>query len=172
MNASTTITITRDDVAAAMRAVGYGHYSNYAATLADDLNRGGVNANTVLTFATRNGVGGRVSNSEATAFINALRLQTEVATEAVDVPVEVVSEADWFADFKANASEVIRAFISDDSDHDGGEYDESEVTALLILAGLEDAPEPEPEVVAEETTVDAGMFQRLVAFARRHGFTG
>lgn len=75
---------------------------------------------------------------------------------------------------KATACEVIRAFLTDGRHlQSAGEdaHPDEDVTALLQIAGLEDVPEPEPEA-QEEQSVDAGLFHRLVQFARGHGFRG
>jgi hypothetical protein len=70
------------------------------------------------------------------------------------------------------AADTIRAFITAGSVHDTisgwGGGSEDEVTALLILAGLVDAPEPEPEPF----NVRESVFDRLVAWAKRQGFHG
>lgn len=71
---------------------------------------------------------------------------------------------------KAEACRVIRSLISaSDTRHNGrGGYSDDEVTALLVLAGLED--EPDPEVQVEVTS--QGMFNRLLDWARGQGFRG
>lgn len=75
---------------------------------------------------------------------------------------------------KATACEVIRAFITTGAPHlDGAQgASEEQVTALLQIAGLEDVPEPVVEEPVEDAPVDAGLFRRLVEFARGHGFRG
>lgn len=87
------------------------------------------------------------------------------------VVLDEVAQSNGFD--KATACEVIRAFITTGAPHLDGAQGASpeQVTALLQIAGLEDVPEPEVEVPVEDS-VDPSLFQRLVAFARGHGFSG
>jgi hypothetical protein len=86
------------------------------------------------------------------------------------------SEPEFDTFDKAAAASVIRAFIEEGQPHvEGSDFDgflPDEVTALLVLAGLEDEVVPEPEPEVDEGPVDRGLFRRLVDFAKGHGFSG
>lgn len=112
----------------------------------------------------------------------------EAPTESAALPIEPFEPFD-----KAQACEVIRAFLIDIE-----EYEQDEVTALLVLAGLEDevVPEPEPEPFGHEPQPGAdetgfggdapepaddtasvlarieATLSGLVGFARGHGYSG
>src|SRR4051812_25813611 len=97
-----------------------------------------------------------------------------IEAQVREVPATEDATTDGFD--KDAAVHVLRTFLQEGYDHsvNEAEYDEDEVDALLILAGLMDEPEPVVEAASEEQVeaVDPSLFQRLVAFARRNGFTG
>jgi hypothetical protein len=80
---------------------------------------------------------------------------------------------------RETACAVIRAFI-EEGENPEADYTAEEVTALLVLAGLEDEVVPEPEVDDEAGSDLATMIREAVAaavaplveFARRHGYRG
>lgn len=49
---------------------------------------------------------------------------------------------------------------------------EQDVTTVLIDAGLVDRPTPPPAPAATPEDTRDGVVERLVAFARQHGFSG
>lgn len=74
---------------------------------------------------------------------------------------------------RATAASVIRAFIQNGEHHVGDRgASKEDVDALLILAGLEDEPEPEPLIVGGTEVEPGGLIARLVDWARRNGFAG
>lgn len=89
---------------------------------------------------------------------------------------------------RAATAEVVRALLVDAKQKaERGQIvgiSDEDIDAFLVIAGLEDEPEPEPEVlesVSEATSLSylsglvQGAVQRLDAlteFARRHGFNG
>lgn len=91
--------------------------------------------------------------------------------DSVSLPTVAQAETSFTPPYveREVAAEVIRAFLVGEED-----MPEEDVTALLVLAGLEDevVPEPEIETVVSEDTVDPGLFRRLVEFARGKGFRG
>jgi hypothetical protein len=168
------MTIERSTVEDAMTEVGYGSYRHYADRVARNLNSAGATVGTVQDFARSQGIS--IPGEVAEKFIGLVL--GDAPTPAGPIEFEFTGDFD-----KATACEVIRAFIqigygSDDS---AAEYDEDDVTALLILAGLEDEPEPEPEVVDEVAPEDETprwaqrlmqQVEGLASFARQHGFRG
>jgi hypothetical protein len=164
----TSSTIERSAVESAMSEVGYGHYRRYAGSLADHLNRTGLSVEAVQSFAAQQGA--RVDAQTAERFVG--QINGDAPTPAGGHPE--VTEAEGFD--REEAARVIRAFLIDVED-----YEDDEVTALLVLAGIEDEPEPEPEVVEEPEAEDdtpawakrlLDKVESLASFARRHGYDG
>lgn len=71
---------------------------------------------------------------------------------------------------KAGAAATIRAFIQNGSAHVGQNgASEEDVTALLVIAGLEDEVVP---VAVDPEVQHAGLLTRLASWARGQGFSG
>lgn len=91
MNPTATQTVTREAVYSAMQNLGVaGTYGSYAGSLADHLNRRGVRASEVTSFARQQG--GRVSDSEAQRLVDRLTPATPAAASTSGSSVGSIRE--------------------------------------------------------------------------------
>ena len=132
---------------------GYGTYANYAGPAARLLPASGVTPMNVQSAA-RQVAGREIPFHLARSIADAINAQDSTGPVAVE-------EFD-----RAHAAEVIREAALRLAGGDRRIMEQ--VEPVLVEAGLVDAPEPEPESESGlRRTVD-----RLVEFARRHGFSG
>lgn len=166
-------TNVRSTVQSLASEYGYGHRSNEIEAVANLVEQGQIGR--VRSYLTALGV----------SSFTADRVQERLSQSFTGT-----AETEGFD--RETAAHVIRTFIQEGFDSNAdGRYSEEETTALLVLAGLEDEPEPEveePTAETEEEDVDSmsavvrrieeavsGLAQKvegLVSFAQRHGYRG
>jgi len=161
---------TQQIVADIARAYGYSNRTREIDAVAQFIDAG-TDERGVVDLVTHAGANRGLAQEVAAAIFR--RLGSEPTTGPVNaVGSEPVAESTEPAFDRQRAADVVRAFILNSGPHlaeMGGGFAPEYVDALLVLAGLEDEPEPEAEVEDEPTP---SVLRRLLSWARGQGFNG